>query len=36
VTNFSYGEVIHWCSVAGCDEVIKRPRDKGSSGKAMP
>jgi hypothetical protein len=30
------GEVIHWCSWPGCDETIKRPRDKGSSGKGKP
>jgi hypothetical protein len=29
------GWVIHWCSVAGCDELIKRPRDKDTSGKAV-
>jgi hypothetical protein len=29
------GEVIHWCSVAGCDELIKRPRDKDTTGKAV-
>jgi hypothetical protein len=27
------GWVIHWCSRAGCEEMIKRPRDKGSSGR---
>jgi hypothetical protein len=27
------GWVIHWCSRPGCEEKIKRPRDKGSSGR---